>query len=74
MKIEYDREADALYIALTDAKVARTEEAEIGVNMDYDRKGRLIGIEVLGVSEKYSATDLNSITATDLVGAKVAAS
>lgn len=68
MKIEYDKEADALYIGISETGVARTEELEGGVNLDFDDKGRLVGIEVVGVSERYSKEDLTTITAKNLIG------
>lgn len=67
MKIEYDRDADALYIALAEAPVARTSEAGGGVQLDFDEAGRLIGVEVIGVSDKYSREDLAVFTAQNLI-------
>jgi uncharacterized protein YuzE len=69
MKIEYDREVDSLYITIAETEVARTEEASGGVQLDFDKNNRLVGIEVIGVSERYSKEDLTSITARDLIGA-----
>ncbi len=48
MKIEYDREVDALYIRIQEKDVVRTQEVSDGVNLDFDCDGRLIGLEVLG--------------------------
>ncbi len=56
MKIDYDESADAAYISLlpiiTEGVVERTytcnpEEVGGEINLDFDGKGRLIGIEVL---------------------------
>ena len=47
MKIEYDKEVDALYIRIQEKEVARTQEVSDGVNIDFDDAGRLIGLEVL---------------------------
>lgn len=52
--VEIDTEATAAYIRLRDAKVARTErhESEKGlVMLDFDVKGNVIGIEVVGQQE-----------------------
>lgn len=44
----YDREADALYIALvSDRPVARTTEIDLGTLVDLDVRGRLLGVEVV---------------------------
>ncbi len=47
MKIEYDRDVDALYIRLQEKNVARTVELDEGINIDFDKTGKLIGLEVL---------------------------
>jgi len=52
--VEIDTEATAAYIRLRDTKVARTEpyESEKGlVMLDFDAKGNVIGIEVIGQQE-----------------------
>jgi len=53
MKIEYDSIRDLLYIwfATPGKKAARTETVTPGVHADFDRRGRLVGIEVLDASE-----------------------
>ena len=53
MKIEYDPERDLLYIyfAESDIKSAETITIEPGVHADFDRDGRLIGIEVIDAKE-----------------------
>jgi uncharacterized protein YuzE len=44
MKIEYDKEVDALYIRLQEKYVTRTLEIEEGLNLDLDEEGKLIGL------------------------------
>jgi len=53
MKVEYDPVRDLLYIwfGLPGEKVARTETVSPGVHVDFDKEGRLIGIEALDASE-----------------------
>jgi uncharacterized protein YuzE len=53
MKIEYDPVHDLLYLwfATPGEKAARTEMVGLGVHADFDRQGRIIGIEVLDASE-----------------------
>ncbi|MBM4430136.1 MAG: DUF2283 domain-containing protein [Chloroflexi bacterium] len=52
MKIEYDPVRDLLYIwfSIPGEKAARTETVVPGVHADFDRHGRLLGIEVLDAS------------------------
>jgi uncharacterized protein YuzE len=65
MKIEYDREVDALYIRLQEKEVARTVEVEEGLNLDLDEDGALIGLEVLDATERYSSDAIFNITYDD---------
>jgi len=53
MKIEYDPLRDLLYLwfARPGEKAARTETISPCVHADFDRQGRIIGIEVLDASE-----------------------
>jgi uncharacterized protein YuzE len=53
MKINLDREADALYIRLTDATIADSEEVATGIILDYDEKGEVVAVEILKVSERF---------------------
>ena len=46
-KILEDKEVDALYIQLRDAKPADTADVEEGVTIDLDAKGHIVGIEIL---------------------------
>ena len=56
--VSYDPRADALYIRFREAAVDESDEVRAGVIMDYDRKGKPIGIEVLDAS-KIIGADLN---------------
>ncbi|MGD0623700.1 MAG: DUF2283 domain-containing protein [Thermodesulfobacteriota bacterium] len=67
MRIEYDREVDALYIRLQEKYVARTVELEEGLNIDLDEKGKLIGLEVLDATERYSLADIFNISTENLM-------
>jgi uncharacterized protein YuzE len=53
MKIEYDSVRDLLYIwfGTPGVKSAKTATVVPGVHADFDREGRLLGIEVLDASE-----------------------
>ncbi|WP_245606048.1 DUF2283 domain-containing protein [Thermus amyloliquefaciens] len=53
MRITYDPEADALYIAFGEGP-ATVEEVAPGVALDWDREGRLLGIEILDASRRLS--------------------
>ncbi len=59
MKIKYDKEANAVYIAFNTNKIVDTEEGEPGVIVDYDSVGAIVGIEILNASELI--TDLGNV-------------
>jgi len=67
MRIEYDREADAVYIYLQEKEVSKTIELSHGVNIDLDAQDRLIGIEVLDATEHYSLSDIFNLRTENLV-------
>lgn len=53
MKIEYDPERDLLYIYFSEPekKAAETLTIKPGVHADFDKDGKLIGLEVLDAKE-----------------------
>ncbi len=67
MKIEYDKQVDALYIRIQEKYVARTQEVSDGVNLDFDGEGRLIGLEVLSASKRYSSADIFNLSTENLI-------
>jgi uncharacterized protein YuzE len=67
MKIEYDREVDALYVRLQEKYVARTVEIEEGLNLDLDDSGKLIGLEILNATERYPLADIFNISTENLI-------
>jgi len=66
LKIEYDREADALYIQLREADVEDNIDIEEGITIDLDEKRHIVGIEILDASKKLSLKDLVNITIENL--------
>ena len=66
MKLEYDSKADAIYIRLKDVAVASTPEVEDNLIVDLDAKGKMVGIELLFVSDYLSPEDIDSFTVTNL--------
>jgi uncharacterized protein YuzE len=66
LKIEYDKEADALYIQLREAYVDDNIDIEEGITIDVDEKRHIIGIEILDASKNLSLKDLVNITIENL--------
>ena len=50
MKIEYDQQADAMYLRLKAGTVAESDEIRPGVVFDFDADGKVLGIEMQDVS------------------------
>ena len=67
MKIEYDKQVDALNIRTQEKHVAQTQEISEGVNVHFPAAGRLIGLEVLGAAQHYSLADIFSLSTENLI-------
>lgn len=61
MKLKVDRQADALYLTLSEAPASRTDEVSPGVLVDYDEEGRVVGIEMLYLSKRAPDVDLRRL-------------
>ena len=66
MKIEYSKTADALYVYFREIEVARSEDIQDGVVVDFDDQGQIVGIEILDVSSKLSLADLSNVSIENL--------
>ncbi len=55
MKITYDKEADAAYIylegSIEDGEAKKTVELNDNIIVDFDKEGKLLGIEILNASK-----------------------
>ena len=61
MRIEYDKEADALYIQLRDASVDDNIQHEEGVTVDIGRRNRGIGSPGMS-ARNYILEDIVNVT------------
>jgi uncharacterized protein YuzE len=52
MKVKYDKEADIVYISLSDKAIKESDEDKPGVILDYSADGSIVGIEILNASKK----------------------
>lgn len=52
MNIKYDRVADAVYVSLDKGVVSKTLEMSERINVDVDKKGNVLGIEILDASNQ----------------------
>lgn len=74
MRVEYDSQANALYIYLQEnRRVAQTREIEDGLIVDLDKSGKVIGIEILDVKERMGGKKVLQIPIKDISKEKVLA-
>ena len=52
MKVTYNTETDTLRIILTDATIDESDEDKLGVVLDYDAGGNVVGMEILDASKR----------------------
>lgn len=52
MKLIVHKEDDAVYLSLDDSEIIESEEVSDGIIFDYNADGKIIGIEMLYISER----------------------
>jgi len=66
MRIEFDQEADALYVQIHEAYVAHIKKVEERVIIDFDKDRKIIGIEILDVTKRFPLADLVNLNVENL--------
>lgn len=61
MRIKIDLESDALYFRISEDTIEESEEISKGLIVDYDADGKVVGIEILNVKEKFKMEDLTGL-------------
>lgn len=56
-KVSYDVEADAIYIKFLDGKYASSDELSKDMIIDKDKKGNILGLEILKASKQKGIID-----------------
>ncbi len=52
MKFHYDKKEDAFYLRFNENDYEESDEVKEGIIFDYDKKGKIIGIEILDASQR----------------------
>jgi uncharacterized protein YuzE len=52
MKFTVHKDDDALYLRLDDTPIIESEEVSDGIILDYNAEGKVVGIEVLYISQR----------------------
>jgi len=68
MKITYDKNADAMYVELSNKKFSKCKEIDKSTILDLDEEGNVIGIELLFVSKRFPNKIPSSIIVENLLG------
>ncbi|MBN2454030.1 DUF2283 domain-containing protein [Candidatus Woesearchaeota archaeon] len=66
MRIDYDEDADAMYIYLREGEFGHNKVIDDRTIMDYDKKGELLGIELLQVSKRMPKESLARVDLRNL--------
>jgi uncharacterized protein YuzE len=61
MRLIINREDDALYFRLDESAIAESEEVQPGVIFDFDKDGRVVGVEFLGIRARIPEEELTSL-------------
>jgi uncharacterized protein YuzE len=69
MKITFDKEADAMYIEMSNEEFVKNKKIDNETIIDLDKNGKIIGIEILNVSKRIAKDFLSEIQIQNLVSA-----
>ena len=61
MKLNVDRQADALYLRLDDSPIVESEEISPGVVLDYNESNEVVGVEMLHLSKRSPTLNLSAL-------------
>jgi uncharacterized protein YuzE len=61
MKLNVDKEVDALYLRLDDSAIVESEEVSPGVVLDYNESNEVVGVEMLHLSKRSSNLNLSAL-------------
>ncbi|MBN2541574.1 DUF2283 domain-containing protein [bacterium] len=56
-----DQESDALYFRFDESDIIESEEVKPGVILDYNKEGKVVGVEFLGISSRASSEELSTL-------------
>ena len=58
MRLTVDKDNDALYLRLDEGAVLESEEVKPGVILDFNAEGKVVGVELLGLSDRVAPEQL----------------
>ena len=66
MRITFDKDADAVYIEISEEEFFNNKKIDDETIIDIDKNGKIIGIELLNVSKRMSKNFLSDIRVQNL--------
>jgi len=67
MEISYDKEADAMYIEFRKGEFSKNKKLDDFTILDLDRKGDILGIELLDASKRIPKESLSQVNVKNLL-------
>ena len=67
MEINYDKEADAVYIEFQKGEFAKNKKIDDFTIIDLDKDENILGIEILNVSKRIPVESLSEINVKNLI-------
>ncbi len=61
MKLKVDEKNDGLYFSLDESAIVESEEVQPGVILDFNDKGQVVGVEILGLKDRVPAVQLKTL-------------
>jgi uncharacterized protein YuzE len=58
VRLRVDRESDALYLRLDESEIIESEETQPGIIIDFNAEGKIVGIEILNLSQRINPEQL----------------
>lgn len=69
MEISFDKDADAMYIKFREGTFSSNKIIDRETIIDLDKKGNILGIELLSVSKRIPSKSLSEISVKNLINA-----
>ena len=66
MKISYDRDSDAMYIEFRKGDFSKNKKIDDLTIVDFDKKGNILGIELLDASKRIPKKSLTHVNLKNL--------
>ena len=61
MKLQVDKQADALHLRLDDSPIVESIEVAPGIVLDYNQDDHVVGVEMLRLSTRSPNLDLSAL-------------